>query len=319
LIRVHFYWAHAFTASEVVTGKRLGTFAIPHCLLSNQFEVGVAVNFAHANGAVFLGVDIARLLMKLHISACLGPLVGVSSVVGKGAHGSIQLGRLWNFAVGFEHADVQTRATSWGSFLGLLHSRDVVFSGDSKWAINNPGRFLGMLQKELGPSWGSWWWLIGTSQNRIFGLLIPHVAKDLVERRNPECCVLRCPNFGFIDWEKCLIDALLCVVHSTRVEHTGNLLGFQLAGDYLGHSAHFPGSFILLNPVPVLSKKGINEGYSGLTVTFLGYSVGFPGSPEFGFELLHVHKGHGCGYLSSLLLLLDPSRAHAHPLALSDN
>jgi len=35
----------------------------------------------------------------------------------------------------------------------------------------------------------------------------------------------------FIDWEKHLIDALLCVVRSTLVEHTGNLLGFQLAGD----------------------------------------------------------------------------------------
>jgi len=34
-------------------------------------------------------------------------------------------------------------------------------SVDSKWAINNPKWFLSMLQEELGPSWGSWWWLIG--------------------------------------------------------------------------------------------------------------------------------------------------------------
>ena len=67
--------------------------------------------------------------IPLHISAGLGTLVGVSSVIGKGVHGSVQLGQLWNFAVGFEHADVQTRATSCGCFLGLLHSRDVVFRG----------------------------------------------------------------------------------------------------------------------------------------------------------------------------------------------
>jgi len=64
---------------------------------------------------------------------------------------------------GFEHADVQPRAPSGGSFLGLLHSRDVVFRGYSKWTINNPWRLLGMLQKEPGPSWGSWRWLIGSS------------------------------------------------------------------------------------------------------------------------------------------------------------
>jgi len=143
-------------------GQCFGPFAIPHSLLSDQFEVGVAINFAHTDGAVFLGVDVAESFTKLHISAGLGPLVGVTSVVGKGAHGSIQLGKLGNFAIGFEHANVQTRATSGGSFLGLLHSRDVVFRGDSKWAINNPWRFLGMLQKEPAPSWGSWQWLIGS-------------------------------------------------------------------------------------------------------------------------------------------------------------
>jgi len=67
LIHAHFHWVHAFAATEVVTGKDLGTFTIPHCLLSNQFEVGVAVDFTHANGAVFLGIDIAMLLTKLHI------------------------------------------------------------------------------------------------------------------------------------------------------------------------------------------------------------------------------------------------------------
>jgi len=119
LIHAHFHWVHAFTAAKVVTGKDLSTFAIPHCLLSNQFEVGVAVDFTCTNGAVFLGVDVARLLTKLHIGAGLGMLVlvGVSSAIGKGAHGGIQLGQLWNFAVGFEHADVQTRATSCGGFL----------------------------------------------------------------------------------------------------------------------------------------------------------------------------------------------------------
>ena len=67
-----------------------------------------------------------------------------------------------NFAIGFEHADVQPRAPSGGSFLGLFHSRDVVFRGCSKWTINNPWWFLGMLQKEPGPSWGSRRWLIGS-------------------------------------------------------------------------------------------------------------------------------------------------------------
>jgi len=73
LIHAHFNRAHAFAASEVVTGQCLGPFAIPHGLLSNQFEVGVAVNFAHTNGAVFLGVDIARPLTKLHTSTGCTP------------------------------------------------------------------------------------------------------------------------------------------------------------------------------------------------------------------------------------------------------
>jgi len=63
----------------------------------------------------------------------------------------------------------------------------VVFRGDSKWAINNPGRLLGMLQKELGSARGSWWWLIGGSEDLIFDLLISHVSKDLTERRDLEC------------------------------------------------------------------------------------------------------------------------------------
>jgi len=137
--------------------------------------------------------------------------------------------------------------------------------------------------------------------------LIPHVSKDLTERRDPECCVLRCSNFGFIDGEKHLIDALLGVVRSTLVKHTGNPLGFQLTSDKLSHSAHLLCCFGLLNPIPVLSMKGVDECYSGFMVSLLGYSVGFPGRPELGFELLHVQKGHGFGYFSSLLLLLDPS------------
>jgi len=108
LIHANLNWVHAFAASEVVTGQCFSPFAIPHGLLSDQFEGGIAVDFTHTNGAVFLGVDVAKSLMKLHISAGLGPLVRASSVVGKGAHGSIKLGKLWDFAVGFEHANVQT-------------------------------------------------------------------------------------------------------------------------------------------------------------------------------------------------------------------
>jgi len=60
LIHAHFNWAHALMASEVVTGQCLAAFTIPHGLFSDQFEVSVAVDFAHTNGAVFLGIDVAR-------------------------------------------------------------------------------------------------------------------------------------------------------------------------------------------------------------------------------------------------------------------
>ena len=104
LVHAYFHWAHALAAAKVVTGEDLGLFAIPHGLLSNQFEVGVAVDFTHTNCTMFFGFGVTRALTKLHIRTGLGAPVGASSAIGKGAHGSIQLGQRRDFAVGFEHA-----------------------------------------------------------------------------------------------------------------------------------------------------------------------------------------------------------------------